>query len=246
MPTRAYNTAKIPSWDHSPKITSVSSAKAPTSVANSHVTISLLSTITGSTPTILMGSATIVCQTTGMAPSAWATPVWCMKPTNSRRRKSRKASPTGSASMREVGSPSRWCKWPSSLRIPRAFCARLIPRPGDQNPYVASPVSCRSEVPCRPCHDRFSSTRLGIMHLRFVPTESTFDYFEATRAYLQRHGKPVAFYSDKHGVFQVNRKDAAGGDGMTQFGRALDQLNIDIICANAPQAKGRVERANST
>ena len=85
-----------------------------------------------------------------------------------------------------------------------------------------------------------------LMHLRFVPTESTFDYFEATRAYLQRHGKPVAFYSDKHGVFRVNRKDAASGDGMTQFGRALDQLNIDIICANAPQAKGRVERANGT
>ena len=56
----------------------------------------------------------------------------------------------------------------------------------------------------------------------------------------------MAFYSDKHSVFRVNRKDAAGGDGMTQFGRALDQLNIDIICANAPQAKGRVERANST
>ena len=35
-----------------------------------------------------------------------------------------------------------------------------------------------------------------LMHLRFVPTKSTFDYFEATRAYLQRHGKPVAFYSD--------------------------------------------------
>src|SRR5215212_7094974 len=85
-----------------------------------------------------------------------------------------------------------------------------------------------------------------LMHLRFVPTESTFDYFEATRAYLQRHGKPVAFYSDKHSVFRVNRKDAAGGDGMTQFGRALDQLNIDLICANAPQAKGRVERANGT
>src|SRR3954469_22652257 len=83
----------------------------------------------------------------------------------------------------------------------------------------------------------------ALLHLRFVPTESTFDYFEATRAYLQRHGKPVAFDSDKHSVFRVNRKDAAGGDGMTHFGRALDQLNIDIICANAPQAKGRVERA---
>ena len=85
-----------------------------------------------------------------------------------------------------------------------------------------------------------------LMHLQFVESESTFDYFAATRAYLERHGKPVAFYSDKHGVFRVNRKDAIGGDGMTQFGRALHALNIDIICANSSQAKGRVERANGT
>jgi hypothetical protein len=61
-------------------------------------------------------------------------------------------------------------------------------------------------------------------------------YFAATRAYLERHGKPVAFYSDKHGVFRVNKKDAVGGDGMTQFGRALHALNIDIICARRPRA----------
>jgi hypothetical protein len=85
-----------------------------------------------------------------------------------------------------------------------------------------------------------------LMHLQFVESESTFDYFAATRAYLERYGKPVAFYSDKHGVFRVNRKDAIGGDGMTQFGRALHTLNIDIICANSSQAKGRVERANGT
>src|SRR6476660_309239 len=85
-----------------------------------------------------------------------------------------------------------------------------------------------------------------LMHLQFVESESTFDYFAATRAYLERHGKPVAFYSDKHGVFRVNKKDAVGGDGMTQFGRALHALNIDIICANSSQAKGRVERANGT
>ncbi len=78
-----------------------------------------------------------------------------------------------------------------------------------------------------------------LMHLQFVESESTFDYFAATRAYLARYGKPVAFYSDKHGVFRVNRKDAVGGDGMTQFGRALHALNIDIICANSSQAKGR-------
>jgi Helix-turn-helix domain len=85
-----------------------------------------------------------------------------------------------------------------------------------------------------------------LMHLQFVESESTFDYFKATRTYLEQHGKPVAFYSDKHGVFRVNSKDAAGGDGMTQFGRALHALNIDIICANSSQAKGRVERANAT
>jgi Helix-turn-helix domain len=85
-----------------------------------------------------------------------------------------------------------------------------------------------------------------LMHLQFVESESTFDYFAATRTYLERHGKPIAFYSDKHGVFRVNKKDAIGGDGMTQFGRALHALNIDIICANSSQAKGRVERANGT
>ena len=85
-----------------------------------------------------------------------------------------------------------------------------------------------------------------LMHLRFVESESTFAYFHAARAYLEAWGKPVAFYSDKHGVFRVNHPGALGGDGMTQFGRALHALNIDIICANSSQAKGRVERAHKT
>jgi hypothetical protein len=85
-----------------------------------------------------------------------------------------------------------------------------------------------------------------IMLLRFVASESAFDYFRATRLYLEAHGKPVAFYSDKHSIFRVNAKDAAGGERITQFGRALAELNIDIICANIPQAKGRVERAFGT
>lgn len=85
-----------------------------------------------------------------------------------------------------------------------------------------------------------------LMHLRFVASESTFDYFRAIGDYLRAHGKPVAFYSDKHSIFRVNSKGAAGGDGVTQFGRVLTELNIDIICANSPQAKGRVERAFGT
>jgi len=85
-----------------------------------------------------------------------------------------------------------------------------------------------------------------LMELRFVPSESTFAYFEALKSYLQHHGKPVAFYSDKHSIFRVSREDAASGDGMTQFGRALSELNIEILCANTSQAKGRVERAHHT
>jgi hypothetical protein len=57
----------------------------------------------------------------------------------------------------------------------------------------------------------------------------------------------VAFYSDKHGIFRVNQEQTTGlGSGITQFGRAMQELDIQIICANSPQAKGRVERANQT
>ena len=85
-----------------------------------------------------------------------------------------------------------------------------------------------------------------IQHAAFVPSESTFDYMRETKTYIERHGRPIAFYSDKHSIFRVNNREAAGGTGMTQFGRALNELNIDIICANTPQAKGRVERAFGT
>ena len=83
-----------------------------------------------------------------------------------------------------------------------------------------------------------------LMQLRFVPSESTASYFEALQGYLRDHGCPVAFYSDKHSVFRPTRQEAKGGQGMTQFGRALAELNIEIMCANSSQAKGRVERAN--
>lgn len=51
--------------------------------------------------------------------------------------------------------------------------------------------------------------------LRFVTSESTNTYFEALDGYLTTHGCPVAFYSDKHSVFRVNKSDAQGGSGMT-------------------------------
>jgi hypothetical protein len=84
-----------------------------------------------------------------------------------------------------------------------------------------------------------------LMELRFARSESTFEYFTSVRRYLERHGRPVAFYSDKATIFRVNRK-GPGGDGVTQFGRAMSELNVDVICANTAPAKGRVERAHLT
>lgn len=84
-----------------------------------------------------------------------------------------------------------------------------------------------------------------LMHLRFCDSENAFDYMMATRQYIDKHGKPVAFYSDKHAVFRVNGQESRRA-GTTQFGRALRELAIELICANSSQAKGRVERVNKT
>jgi hypothetical protein len=67
-----------------------------------------------------------------------------------------------------------------------------------------------------------------LMALHFTASESTFSYFEATRAYIDRYGKPVAFYSDKASVFR-NTNASKTGNSVTQFGRAMYELNIDTF-----------------
>ena len=52
-----------------------------------------------------------------------------------------------------------------------------------------------------------------LMELFFTPSESTFSYFAATRQYLEQHGRPVAFYSDKNSIFKVNIKQALTDSG---------------------------------
>jgi len=85
-----------------------------------------------------------------------------------------------------------------------------------------------------------------LVGLLFVEHESFHSYACLVKAYFERYGKPVAFYSDKHGIFRVNQASVGAGEALTQFGRALQDLGIQILCANTPQAKGRVERANQT
>jgi hypothetical protein len=85
-----------------------------------------------------------------------------------------------------------------------------------------------------------------LVQLLFVESESFFSYCQAAEGYFRQSGKPVAFYSDKHGIFRVNVPSTGSGEALTQFGRAMQELDIEIICANSPQAKGRVERVIQT
>jgi transposase len=86
-----------------------------------------------------------------------------------------------------------------------------------------------------------------LMALRFVDAETTFGYMGLLEEHVLAHGLPAAIYSDRHSIFQVNRGDHKDvSHTQTQFARALEQLGIEGIQANSPQAKGRVERANQT
>ena len=85
-----------------------------------------------------------------------------------------------------------------------------------------------------------------LLDLQFAPSETTQAYMTSLRRYIERYGRPVALYSDRHSIFTVNAEEPISGEQITQFGRALKTLDIEGIKANSPQAKGRVERANQT
>lgn len=83
-----------------------------------------------------------------------------------------------------------------------------------------------------------------ITSAKFCIHETTFDYLQVLEGHINTYGKPLSFYSDKHSIFKVNNKKNITGKEITYFGSVLKDLDIDLICANTPQAKGRVERAN--
>jgi transposase len=84
----------------------------------------------------------------------------------------------------------------------------------------------------------------ALVGLHFAPNETTVAYFEVLRTTIACYGRPLAFYSDRHSIFRVPQAVKTAAE--TQVARALRELEIELICANSPQAKGRVERANRT
>lgn len=86
-----------------------------------------------------------------------------------------------------------------------------------------------------------------ITKLKFGASESVQEVFGFWKGYLEAKGKPVAIYLDKYSTYKVNSKNAGDNQELlTQFQRACNDLNINLITAHSPQAKGRVERLFET
>ncbi len=79
---------------------------------------------------------------------------------------------------------------------------------------------------------------------RFAKAETTDGYLDLLKEHLERYGRPLGLYVDKHSIFRVNKEEIQKGVGITHFGQVAKDLEIELICANSPQAKGRVERKN--
>ena len=86
---------------------------------------------------------------------------------------------------------------------------------------------------------------------RFVRHDSTEENMKLLWSYLEKFGRPLAFYTDKASIFRTAEKRKRDEPGVdkdpvemppTQMGRALQELGIAWIAAHSPQAKGRVER----
>lgn len=82
-----------------------------------------------------------------------------------------------------------------------------------------------------------------VVYAKLVPAETTQAYFDGVAEHLTRHGRPLAYYSDRHSIFRISQ---GASPDPTQFERAMRTLAIELICAHSPQAKGRVERVHQT
>lgn len=85
----------------------------------------------------------------------------------------------------------------------------------------------------------------------FVKGETTAAAMEVFGGYVRKHGLPHSLYVDRDSIYRSDRQgtveeELRGQGPATQFGRAMKELDVELILANSPQAKGRVERMNGT
>ena len=92
----------------------------------------------------------------------------------------------------------------------------------------------------------------GKVYGKFYEYEGTQPAMDSLKGYIKKNGIPTSIYLDKHSTYKVNKKETyrewpfRDEEELTQFGRACQQLGIELIYAGSPQAKGRIERLFET
>jgi hypothetical protein len=92
----------------------------------------------------------------------------------------------------------------------------------------------------------------GRFYGKFYGYEGTLPAMDSLKGYIKQHGIPKSIYLDQHSTYKINKRQTyrdwpfRDKEELTQFGRACQQLGIELIYASSPQAKGRVERIFET
>lgn len=126
-----------------------------------------------------------------------------------------------------------------------------LPQAGMLVQIDASPFAwLEDRGPAMSLHGAIDDATGMVLGLYFRPEEDTLGYMHVLKQIIIKHGVPRSLYSDSHTIFfspkrnklSIEEELAGKKVNLTQFGRALEQLNIGHIRALSPQAKGRVER----
>jgi len=91
----------------------------------------------------------------------------------------------------------------------------------------------------------------GRVFARFYEYEGTIPAMDSFKCYVRRYGIPMSVYLDKHSTYKsmaepTIEEQLQGFEPMSQFERALSELGVEVLHANSPQAKGRIERLFGT
>jgi transposase len=91
----------------------------------------------------------------------------------------------------------------------------------------------------------------GIPFAKFCSYEGSLTAMGSFKGYIKKHGIPLSVYLDKHTTYKSTKKrtiedELNNVDPLSQFGRALGDLGVELIHANSPEAKGRIERLFET
>lgn len=134
-----------------------------------------------------------------------------------------------------------------SFRERKDYFGEMIQFDGSYHKWFENRLLDNEGFPLEVCLLASIDDATSQIEAKFDMNESVFAVFSFWMKYIKDKGKPLCIYLDKFGTYKVNHKGAVDNfELITQFGKSLKALDIEMINANTPQAKGRVERLFGT